>query len=173
MVDVRIYETGNGGDAMMSGSDFELCYGLENMPYLAAFGGTPGHQTPIQRPDVEQAFDWWGNALLFDGDGAVQINSAFEYAMDTTALNSSGRKALESALLSDLKHMEVFANVSATVSIISDTVIQIDISLLEPDNAQAKQYRYIWDGTRLTSSTDTTYIAPLEGLQYNLQTEIQ
>ena len=58
-MDLKLIETGNGGDLVKNSKDLEVIFGFQNMPYLALFGGNPGFSTPTQRPENSQAFDWW------------------------------------------------------------------------------------------------------------------
>ena len=64
MSDLVIYETGDGGDVVLKGNDFELTESLFNMPYLAWFGGNPGFSTTGNELENEQRFDYWANSLF-------------------------------------------------------------------------------------------------------------
>lgn len=147
-MDLAVVESnGNGGDFVRKTKDLLIVEGLENMPYLAMFGGNKDASTPVTRPEQEQAFDWFGNALLI-GNQPVQMNSETERILDKTALTSSGRQIIENAVKSDLSFMNAFAKVAVSVSIIATDIIKIFISLKEPENKQAKEFVYIWDATK-------------------------
>ncbi len=157
--DVLILETLNGGDLNKVGNDLAISKGWENMPYLALFGGNVKQSTPSERVDGEQNYDYWGNG--FEDNSAVQMNSETERTLHSVSLNSNGRILIEQAVLRDLSFMTEFAIVTASVSIISDDRVQIDVSIKEPSNLQNNQYRYIWDSTRGEIDTISNYVAPI------------
>lgn len=159
MQDVLILETLNGGDLNKVAGDLALAKGWENMPYIALFGGNVKQSTPTERVDGEQNFDWFGNA--FETETGLQINSQTERVLSQVNLNSNGRILIEQAVNADLEFMREFATVNVDVSIISDDRVQIDIAIIEPTNLQNKQYRYIWDSTKLSIDTISNYVAPI------------
>lgn len=146
-MDLEVIETGNGGDLVKTAKDLKVIQGFQNMPYLAMFGGNPGFSTPDNRPENEQAFDWWGNDLFFRSSPSVQFNSLTEAALMSFALNSSGASKIEQAINDDLDFMREFANVDVSVSVISDDKLVIGIVLVEPKNQQNKAFVFIWDAT--------------------------
>jgi len=79
--DVLIYETGQGGDLYLQGNDVALTTGVENVPYLAMFGGD----------------NWWGNQYI-----ATPFASKTEAALLSNPLTSAGRIAIEAAMQADL-----------------------------------------------------------------------
>lgn len=157
--DVFILETDSGGDLNKIAGDLQLAKGWENMPYIALFGGNPKQSTPALRVDGEQNFDWWGNA--YESDPAIQINSETERVLTQVALNSNGRILIEQAVWKDIDFMKKFANILVDVSIISDDRVSILIQIIEPDNLQNKQYRYIWDGTMQAIEMIGAYNPPI------------
>jgi len=157
-MDLKVIETGNGGDLVKNPKDLEVIFGFQNMPYLAMFGGNPGFSTPTQRPENSQAFDWWGNSLLLNETPDLQFNSLTEETLENVALNSSGAALIEQSISRDLKFMEEFANVSVSVNIESDDKLMIGIFLQEPDNEQNKAFIFIWDATEAELS-----VVPDEG----------
>lgn len=152
-MDVKLVETLNGGDLEFLNRDMATVLGLGNMPYLAMFGGNVGFPTPVTRLESEQAFDWWGNTALMPRQKAIQFNSYTENALKTVSLTSQGRLRIEEAVKKDLQFMAPFAKVSVEVTIIGVDKVKIYIALQEPDNLQAKEFIYIWDGTRLDLGT--------------------
>lgn len=89
MIDLKFLETGNGGDLRLKANDLVGCYGYENMPYLGMFGGR----------------DFWGNALLFDGNAAQAFVDTTEAALEDNPLNSGGRILIENAMKNDLQFL--------------------------------------------------------------------
>lgn len=146
-MDIRVVETNNGGDIVFLGKDFQLTYGLENMPYLAMFGGNVEASTKERLKD-EQVMDWWGNNTLLRQNPKQQFNSSTERALNTFALTSSGKIQIENAVKEDLMFMSDFADITVTSSIIATDKIQVTIKLKQPENLQAKEFVFIWDNTK-------------------------
>lgn len=170
MTDIKLIETGNGGDIKLFGKDLELLQGFGNMIYLAMFGGNPGFSTPSNRVKAQQNFDWWGNSILMPNDPSLQFNSLTEYTLKTVALNSAGRIQIEQAIIKDLGFMRDFATIKVATAITGPDRLRITIQVIEPDNDQATDFVYIWDGTRQdlipkTESGFITIIPPFEGIE--------
>jgi phage gp46-like protein len=126
MIDIRIIQTGDGGDFVVKGNDLEAVNGIENMPYLAMFGGDA---------------DWWANGLLFAENPEVQIKSTVEKTLMNTALNSSGRIAIENAVKKDLEFLQKSygAVVTVAASITSNNRIELLI------NINGNNIKYLWN----------------------------
>lgn len=146
-MDLQLRETGNGGDFIKKPKDLAVIYGFQNMVYLALFGGNVASSTPVRRLESEQAFDYWGNTLLWKDDPSVQFNSETERVLNQVALNSSGRVTIEEAVKKDLQFMKPFAKVEVSVSVLGLDKIQISVVLTKPDNIERVEYIYIWDAT--------------------------
>jgi hypothetical protein len=174
MVDLKVFETGNGGDLMLSGFDLAKALTFDNFPYLAMFGGNPKFTTPPERIQSEQAFDFWGNSLFFSDSPEQQFNSFTEAALESVDLNSNGRLKIEEAVKKDLKFMSPFANVSVNVSILGQEKVGIGISIVQPENNVNKQFMYIWDGVLLLDETVSYQAKPatIDGLDEVLEYEI-
>lgn len=124
-MDLALVETGNGGDLVMNGNILEMVYGVENMPYIACFGGNVGHPEKEYKAG-EQRFSWWGNSLFFAQSKAQQISSLLEDKLINTALNSSGRIEIEQTMKEDLRFMLDFVDsVEVDATIISDDQLRI------------------------------------------------
>ena len=176
-MDVKLIETGNGGDVRRKTKDIFVIEGLENMPYLALFGGNVNASTPTRRLVNEQAFDWWGNNLLFPNDQGRQFNSLTESRLIDTPLTSSGRIRLEEALKEDLKFMKPFADISVSVTIISTDKVKMLVTVQEPNNLQAKEFVYIWDATKkeieIPFDEDNPPIPGVSGFDYLFDFEVE
>ena len=92
--------------------------------------------------------DWFGNALLFENEKEVQFNSLLEKTLNQTALDSSGRITIEEAAKKDLEFMKDIADVTVSVSILSDDKVSIVAQLKEPENIEVKEYQLIWDNLK-------------------------
>jgi hypothetical protein len=137
-MDLKVIESGNGGELVKTARDLEVISGLGNMVYLGLFGGNVAASTPSKRLATEQAFDWTGNSLLFPNAPEQQFNS----------LTSSGRVRIEQAVLQDLAFMKPFAEVTASVSIPETDKVVIAVQLQEPNNLQEQEFTFIWDASR-------------------------
>ena len=147
-MDVQVIESkGNGGDLVKTNKDIVTIEGLQNMPYIALFGGNVEASTPTERVESELAFDWWGNNLLLPNEPAPQFNSLTERTLQEVALNSARRIQIEEAIRKDLDFMSEFATVSVSASIISTDRVEILIRIQEPDNLEDNSFVFIWDAT--------------------------
>lgn len=170
-MDLRLVETGDGGDVLRVGNDLGVLYSFQNMPYMALWGGNVKASTGPRIPS-EQAFDFWGNTLLHENEPAAQFNSQTERTLGQVALNSSGRQLIQNAVNADLEFMRAFAVVVVEVQIIATDVVRIGIELTEPGNLQSKTFVYLWDNIK-GMRPDPAYVPPVpaneEALQYQLQ----
>ncbi len=150
MSDLRLVETGNGGDLELIGRDLSMVDGFENMPYLGLFGGNVEASTNGPKKPNEQAFDWWGNSLLMQNNESIQFNSQLERALNEIELTSAGRVRLEQIIMRDIGFMKSFSELQINTSIIATDNYKIEIKIIQPDNLEDKQFVYIWDATNST-----------------------
>lgn len=128
--DLKIYETGDGGDLLLVNNDIATIEDLSNQPYLAMFGGNVEANT---EPDAEsdefsENLDWWGNNLFFPQDSVSQFNSDTERALENNTLTSKGRVVIEQAAISDTK----FLNPKDVQAVIPDNdKIMITVQVFE------------------------------------------
>lgn len=140
-MDLEIVETLNGGDLVKKAKDLSVICGLQNMPYLALFGGNTEESTPVIRLANKQYHDFWANEILWPKNLSLQFNSETERVLNTVALTSSGRVVIEQAIKKDLEFLRGEADVRVSVSIINDDRITIAIQILQ------QTFAYIWDAT--------------------------
>lgn len=150
MADLRLIETGNGGDLELIGRDLSMVGGFENMPYLGIFGGNLEAITDGPKKENEQAFDWWGNNLLMPNNQSIQFNSLLENTLQNVGLTSAARVVIEQIILRDLQFMLSFSEITVSTSIIATDNLKIAIAIKQPDNLEDKQFVYIWDATNST-----------------------
>lgn len=131
--DLAIVEAdGNGGDVVLLGNDLAVVFDIENMPYLAMFGGNVKQDT---QPVVteEQSFDWWANNLFYQSEPKVQFNSKTERAFSQVELTSEGRIIIEEAVKTDLKFIaDMGYKVEVEVEIPGLDRLTISIRLTKP-----------------------------------------
>lgn len=148
MIDIALNETGNGGDAQISGNDIATTSAIFNQIYLALFGGNVEASTTGEELTTEQRLDWWGNNLLFQDEPDLQFNSTLEKTLTEVALNSSGRLIIEEAVRNDLKFLNSFAEIRVSTEVTGVDRISILIFVQEPDNSEEKVFEFIWDATK-------------------------
>jgi len=147
MADLKMIETGSGGDIVFNGSDVVVIDGFENMPYLGIYGGNVEQNTKEYLPG-EQRFDFWANNLLMLKNENIQFNSDLERLLMNVALTSSSRIEIEETIKSDLKFMDKFATIEVSASILANDRLSIYIKITQPDGEQTKDFVYIWDATK-------------------------
>ncbi len=136
MFDLAIIETGNGGDLQLVGNDLGVVRGIENMPYLAMFGGNVESVTQNRVQDA-QSFDYWQNNLFMPNDQSIQFNSIVEKTLNTTALTSSGRVIIENAIKKDLSFLaDGGALLEVSVTIVSTDRINVTLKVQQPLSAE-------------------------------------
>jgi hypothetical protein len=159
-MDLAVIETGNGGDIQIVGNDLGLVFGIENMPYLAMFGGNPGYPTKSKIED-EQSFDFWGNDLIFKNNPSAQFNSLLEKKLQTVALTSAGRIQIEDIIRKDLAFLSSVAEITVVATIISDDHLNIAISIKQGTRTNIKiiNFKKQDDGDfRLSDFNDDFYV---------------
>lgn len=154
MADLKMIETGNGGDLVLNGNDLQVIDGWQNMPYLGMFGGNIEASTTGPKISSEEALDWWGNNLLMQNEPETQLNSTLEKALNTIALTSSGRNQIKQAVLFDLAFMTQFGTLTADVYVTGVDRLRIDLTFQEPFIKQSTTFIYLWDGAKNELTTD-------------------
>ena len=122
MSDLALIAAESGIDLILSGSDLEMAFGLENSPITQMFGGS----------------DWWGNEFL---DPLQQFNCLTEKALLSNALNSVGRQEIEKAIVTDLAIISnnvVGTVITVVTSIVTDNKLSIVITI------DGKEFSYLW-----------------------------
>ena len=147
MTDLALHETGDGGDIQLVGNDLVTTGSIFNQIYMALFGGNQVPTTGTEL-ETEQRLDWWANALLFQDQPEIQMNSNLEKTFNEVALNSSGRLQIEETVKSLLAFLSDVAEISVETSVIEIDKIQITILAQEPDNIQEQAFIFIWDATK-------------------------
>lgn len=137
-MDLKINETGNGGDLVFDNNDISLTSEVFNQPYLAHFGGNKEALT-LDYVQGEERQDYWANALLLPDK--ERFDSEFEKMLDNTEVSSSGRLKLEQSASNDLGYLEGFSDKSSNVSITGADRIQLTETITKGSN---DSFTYIW-----------------------------
>ena len=146
MSDIQLIESFDGGDLVQIGNDLSVIDGLQNMVYLALFGGNERQSTKDFNED-EERFDYWANELLYENTPEIQFNSETERTLNNVSLNSKGRLLIEQSVNKDLQFMQDFSNISVSVSIVGVDRVQITVNLREPNELESNEFTYIWNAT--------------------------
>lgn len=146
MADLQLIESLDGGDLVQKGTDLSVIDGLQNMVYLALFGGNEKQSTKEYEPG-EERFDYWANELLYLDTPEIQYNSETERTLNNVAISSRGRLLIEQAAKKDLEFMESFSKVSVSVSLIGVDKVKITVILKEPNELDSNEFTYIWNAT--------------------------
>lgn len=141
-MDLRIVETGNGGDLLFEGGDIRTIAEVYNQPYLAHFGGNKEASSNDNFSDNEERKDWWANDLFLSDKGSEQLNSKFERALSTIELSSSGRLKLERIADEDLNYLEGFSEHESSLIISGVDRVKLFDTLHQGDNTD---FAYMWD----------------------------
>jgi phage gp46-like protein len=123
-MDIELTERGNGGEWTAGNGDLLLVEGVENVPYLAMFGGG----------------EWWANDLLLaDETTACQYQCRTEKALRTYALNSDGRQAIEQAALADLQDAAAMLDGDAAFATGGETTtVRVAVTITDVDAVEIK-----------------------------------
>jgi hypothetical protein len=140
LIDILLYESGNGGEISLKNGDIQMTDSISNQPYLAHFGGNVEASTTGEEIVGEDRSDWWGNTF-FENDQASQMNSELERALNNTALNSAGRLSITQSAKTDLEFLKEIADIDCEASITG--IDKISIS----DKINQTQKTFSWDAT--------------------------
>jgi hypothetical protein len=144
-MDLKIKETGSGGDLYFEGGDVQLTSEIYNQPYLAHFGGNKQASTSDQLLDGEERLDYWANNLLLGTRGNEQFSSKFEKSLNEIELSSSGRIKLERVASADLDYLDGFAEHKTNLTIETADRVKLIDNVVKYDN---KKFSYIWDNAK-------------------------
>ncbi|MBX9450026.1 MAG: hypothetical protein KL787_10055 [Taibaiella sp.] len=127
MFDLLLYETGSGGDLMLTGSTIEFIHTNEVLIYLALFSGN----------------EYWANEFF---ESSEKVNSKTEEAFQNNPLSSIGRLNIENAIIDDLKFIKANvpdAEIEVRTRIVSTDRMKISIRI----NNLVYVYEYLGDKT--------------------------
>ena len=154
--DILLYETGDGGDLLISNNDMTLVDILFQQAYILMFGGNYEENTTGSEIESQERNDWWGNSLFFNENPSKQFNSNTERVLDNVVLNTSGRLDIKRAVEFDLKSLKKLANFDINVIILSTNKIAIEIKLIKPNNLEDKTLQFIWNNATKEIIIDRT-----------------
>lgn len=124
--DLKLIETGNGGDFVSLGNDLEITDTIYTLVYLSLFGGNVEEST-VNGFVKPQSFDYWANKLVFGNEPTQQFNSETERTLNNTPLNTSAIEKISDAVLTDLAYLKKLFKVTVKVSLPYINQIKIEI----------------------------------------------
>ena len=99
MIDVRIFQTADGGEVTITNGQFAMSDGLDVAAYLSIFGGNEDDSAQT----ADDPKQWWGN--LGESDPVKKYRSALQFLLLTLPLTPTNLQRLEEAAQSDLAWM--------------------------------------------------------------------
>src|SRR5690348_13884751 len=95
-MDVRLFQTDDGGEISCVAGQLELDEGLATAVYLSCFGGNDDDSGL----DGDKLRQWWGN--FDETDPALQYRSQLQFLLNTLPLIPINMRRFESAAVADL-----------------------------------------------------------------------
>lgn len=139
-MDIKIIETGSGGDLVFENGDIRTTSEVYNQPYLAHFGGNK-EAVSTDYSEGQPREDYFLNPFLQENE---RFNSTFEKTLLNTPLNSAGRLKLEQAAEEDLGYLSGFAQTESDVSITGIDKVELSDKIV----SQNENFSYIWNDAK-------------------------
>lgn len=124
--DLKLIETGNGGDFVNLGNDLQVIDTIYTMVYLSLFGGNVEEST-VEGFVKPQSFDYWANKLMFGDDPSLQFNSETERTLNNTPLNTAAIDKITNAVITDLNYLKKLFKITVRVSLPYINQVKIEI----------------------------------------------
>lgn len=148
MVDVIITETKNGGDSVFNGNRILTTDTFTNEPYFCLFGGNPGAITDGRREPVEQAFDFWGNLLLYPNTPNFWVNSRTEQLLNTIPLTTEALEEIKRTVEKDLDPLREYMDLAVTVYYPALNRVAIEVQITRPESLTQTDFLFMWDAAQ-------------------------
>ena len=133
-IDLKIIETGNGGDLVSLGNDLATTNTIGGMIYLCLFGGNLKESTDQNSVNI-QSFDWWGNSFM-KNEPSQQMNSLTERTLNSIVLTSGGTNQIVNSVKEDLKFLSKYITFDVSVKLPAINVVQIEITITKIETSQ-------------------------------------
>ena len=155
--DLTLYESGNGGDLILSDNDIDQTSSLWNNIYIALFGGNSVFEDSDEASAGEnQRFDYWQNDIFFKNSEDQKILSETETFLSKMVITTKALSDLVSVVKSDLRYLGRLGSVSVQVTAESYSRIAIFVYIKENNSSQSKEFKFIWDSTKSEVILDRT-----------------
>lgn len=139
-MDVRLYQTVDGGEIDISNGQLALSDGLETAVYLSLFGG---NEDDSGGDDTERK-QWWGNFEELDED--EKYRSETQYLLNGLPASSANLLRIEDAIARDLAWLSngLASSVDVAVSIPALNRIAISIEIVIDDREFSYVFTEAW-----------------------------
>lgn len=140
-MDVRLYDTVDGGEIDYQNGQAMLADGLETAAYLSLFGGNED-DSGAEQDDARQ---WWGN--FSETEEASQLRSRTQHVIKSMPLTSGNLVKTEDAALADLDWMrnEFAADVVVSASIAAPRMLNLAVEIDVGDSAYVFTFSTPWN----------------------------
>ena len=144
---IRMEETGNGGDYVVSNDGILLDNSLDTIGYISWFGGNVKENTvQARKPKGRLYFDFWGNCDVFDLPNE-QFNSNTERSLYKTPIKSGTLSVFESSAEQDLEFLKsdnYAETIDATARITNPDELYLDADVLQPSASEPETFSFFW-----------------------------
>jgi phage gp46-like protein len=127
-MDVRLYQTNDGGEIDFVAGQAQMSDGLETAVYLSLFGGNERDSGQ----DGDEPLQWWGN--LGEADQSKHYRSETQHLLRSLPATTANLRRIEDAIARDLAWMtdsSLASSVSAEVSVPAlnriDLLVRVEI----------------------------------------------
>lgn len=148
MVDIIIRETKDGGDSVFNGYRILETQTFTNEPYFCLFGGNPQGITDGRREPIEQAFDFWGNVLLYPNSPEFWVNSRTENLLNTIPLTTGALEEIKRTVEKDLEPLGEYMDFEVAVSYPGLNQVQIGVQITRPQDLTTTEFLFMWDAAQ-------------------------
>lgn len=119
MIDLSVYESGDGGELTIKGNDLETTDSLYNQVYLAFFGAQLGDYDEDNLDEygpLQERPQYWQNQLFFTQDEDFRMAGKLEWELQNSAITSQRLFELEETAKEDLHFLGETAEVTVEIS---------------------------------------------------------
>ena len=150
MIDISLYESGQGGDITVANNDLCTTDSLFNQVYIAFFGGNVANydQDSDEFVNGQERKEYWQNNLFFPEEEDSKMNSRVEVSLANIALTSQGLFDLRVSAEEDLEFLSKTATVSISVDLVESDVVRIIVTLNEKQIQSELKFSFVWDATK-------------------------
>ena len=130
-----IYETGQGGDILVTNNGVENTSAIYAIIYVTLFGGN------------EDNSDYWANDLCLKNNPEKQYKGNLEYKLKNTSLTPSGLEEIKDFALNLLKQIEYLATFTVEIRVVNNN-LKIIINAFEPETNKTDEIIFVWNATK-------------------------
>ena len=144
MLNVRIYDNGDGGSIETKNNNQLTTRAIWQIVYFKLFGGNVQQSTNRKINKGVINYSWWGNNKNDNPDN--WINSETEKTLRIIVTNESGRNQLIKAVKKDLRTLDVYGEIEVEVYFKNLNRVEIIITISQIQGNS--KYSITWDATK-------------------------